>query len=230
MISLVKNNLLLVFYFVISMVYIYYRLFLDVDELLFFRSFALVLLVLNYSLKVKKLNFLFLAVLLLEFIAGYIFLLSDNGFIEGLAIFLIINLLLTVIITKRIGVIEKEEVAKTAMILGVILLVATYFIFKSAGHIKFLLVIFGIVFSVLLSCSYLDYKKNSGVFSVWFLVGVMLFLVRYIFAGYTRLLQNNDVLNVFEALSYIFGIFCFTKAMISVDEKEPVKSSAQSHS
>lgn len=230
MMSLVKNNILLTLYFVMSILYAYYRLFLDIDELLFFRSSALILLFLNYAFKVKKVDFLFLIVLLLEFIAGYVFLLNDNGFVQGLAIFLIINLLLTVIITKRIGIIDKEDVTKIASIFGATLLVAVYFIFKSAGHIRLLLVVFGVVFSMVLSCSYLDYKKNKGVFSIWFLVGVVLFLVRYILAGYTRLLESNNALNILEALSYIIGIFCFTKAMISTNEKEPIKSSAQSHS
>lgn len=215
--ALVKHNVLLILYFVISVLYIYYRLYYDINELLFFRSLALVLLVLNYVFKVEKMNFLFLTVLLLEFIAGYVYLL--NSFVSGLTIFLIINLLLTVIITNRIGVIEKEDVTKIAMISGVTLLVATYFIFKSAGNIKFLLVIFGVVFSVLLSCSYLDYKKNSGVFSIWFMIGVVLFLMRYILAGYIRLLESSDFLKILEALCYIIGIFCLTRALILDNER-----------
>lgn len=216
---LIKKNILSFFYFLIGIPYAYYRVFPDNQKLLIFKSAILLLLILNYFILVKRVNVFFTAVLILELVGGILFSLNTENFILGLTFFLLTNLLLTVIITKNIGVIKEKDIRIILLIVSIIILATTYFTFQNIGYIKALLIIFAIVFSILLSLSYANYKKSATKFAILFLTGILLFTFRYMIGGYVRLVESNKVLILIESISYVIGLFLLSKAMI-VHSKE----------
>lgn len=116
------------------------------------------------------------------------------------------------------------------VISSLIIVTATYFTFLRMGHIKLFIMLFAVVFSLLLSFSFINFKKLPNHYSFLFFLGVVLFLIRYLAGGYARLVERNNLLITLETVSFILGIFCISKAMIfdaKQTSKEKVKSSVQ---
>lgn len=216
---ILANKILITLYFLVAIVYTYYRLFIDIQKLLIFKSALLILLILQYLFATKKTNYIFLFILILEFIGGLLFSFSSENFLVGVTFFFLINLLLTVIVTKDIESIKTKDISKALIFIILIIITTTYFTFKSTGYMRLLLIIFAAIFSLLISLSYINYKRISNDYTLYFFIGVVLFLFRYMIGGYVRLVESNKILILIESISYVLGLFLLCKAMI-IDSKE----------
>lgn len=230
--NLIKNNILILLYFITSFCYIYNKVNLDISKMLIFKTVMLFFLILNYFMSVKKANVFYGLILLVELIGGFLFTLSNDNIVIGIGFFFVVNLLLTILITKRIGLIRNRDVIIMFFIAAFIIVPSTYFTFKTIGNLKLFILLFAIVFSLLVSFSYINYKKLPNSFGKWFLIGVTFFIFRYMVGGYVHLVNNNTGLFIIEGASYVLGVYCLSKSMI-IDANqylEETKSFVQSRS
>lgn len=86
-----RKNILAILYFLTSLSYLYHKVYFDIYKLLIFKSVTLLFLILNYFLSVKKVNALFVCILILELVGGFLFLLNDDNIVLGMGIFLLLT-------------------------------------------------------------------------------------------------------------------------------------------
>lgn len=218
----IKKNITTILFFITSLVYVYYKVFFDIDRLLALKILMNSLLVINYFLSTKKIDLLFSAILILELIGGGIFIANDENIVLGMGFFFIINLMLTLIVTKKTELINSKDTLIMTLIVSIIVVTATYFTFLSMGYIKLFIMLFAVVFSLLMSFSFINFKKTPNHYSFLFFLGVFLFLLRYLAGGYVRLVERNNILIIIETISFVLGIFFLTKAMFH-DSKQDTK-------
>lgn len=173
----------------------------------------------NYFVSANKINAMYVLVLAFQLIGDFIFVREDlNSFMTGIGFFFMINILMSLIVIKRIGVISPKDIFRIFVPLSITILTIVYLIFASVGFMKILVLTFTLTIALLLSASakyYLFFRKES---SKWILLGVFCMIICYMSAGAIRLIKADIVISISESSSYCIYVFCYSR-FVALEEK-----------
>lgn len=210
-----KKSISLFLFIIVSINYVFFRV-VENEELMYvFKPLVIFTLAVHYLISANRINRLYILVLVFQLIGDFIFVKEDmDSFMLGIGFFFMINILLSLIITNRIGIINPKDIFRVFIPVSIIILAIVYVIFASVGFIKVLVLTFTLTVAVLLSASvkyYAVFKRES---SKWMPAGVILTIVCYISAGAIRLIKPNVLFSVLESSTYCFSVYCYSRFIV----------------
>lgn len=213
-----KRNIFITIFIVISILYILFRV-LENQQLMFvFKPLVVITGSLYYIFSTTKVNYVFIIILILQLIGDTIFIKEDmDSFMFGINFFFAINILLSLMITNKIGLLHPKDIFKIFLPVLILFLILVYVVFASTGLIKVLISTFALTVAILFSAAlkyYLNSKQDSA---KWILTGISSLILCYIFAALIRLVKPNIIFSFLEASCYCFYVFCLTKFAIIED-------------
>lgn len=221
--TLSKKNISLALYFVVSCAYVFFRVHDSRQLMYIFKTLVVVMLTVTYLVSITKISRLYVLILVFQLIGDLIFVKEDiDSFMLGIGFFFIINILLSLMVSEKIGVINPKDIFKIFIPVLIGILSVVYVIFASVGFIKVLVLTFTLTVAILLSVAVKYYLVSKKASSVWMLVGVITMIACYIFAGAIRLISPHILFSVLEASAYCFSIFCYCRFVI-LEDIETVK-------
>lgn len=216
MISFIKKYNLVIFSLA-GLVYLYLEVMNYNDIVINVGAPAIIgLLFIFYTSSVKKkLNYLYVFVLLLQLIGGMIITeQGSNNFLIGFSIFFIVNILLILIVTNKLEIINPNDIYTKYAPFTLLFLIIIYIIFTRIGVYTILFLIFGFLAAVFTSIAYHYYSKAIEKSALWILLGALAYLICDVFTGLYFLVSKNIYYDAFDSVFYLIAIYCINHAMI----------------
>lgn len=163
----------------------------------------------------RKINYLYILVLLLQLIGGMIITKQgNNNFLIGFSIFFIVNILLILIVTNKLGIINPNDVYTKYAPFTLVFLIIVYAIFTKIGVYTVLFLIFGFLAAIFASIAYHYYSKTIKKSASWILWGALAYLICDVFTGLYFLVSKNIYYDIADSIFYLVAIYCINYAMI----------------
>lgn len=216
MITFIKKNNLIIFLFV-ALLYVYLEV-MNYDKMVINIATPIIIstLFLFYIIVAKrKSNLLYVLVLLLQLIGGMIITKQgDDNFLIGFSIYFLVNILLILIVTSKLGIITTNEVYTKYAPFTLLFSIVIYYIFAQIGVFKILFLVYGVVAAIFASLAYHYHYKSFKDSTFWMLYGSLAYLVCDVFTGLYFLVSKNIYYDIGDSVFYLTAIYCINYSMI----------------
>lgn len=217
-----KTFIFLVIYIILGIVYFYFDIKNQKEELQYIIPSLIATLFIYYlAASQSRYNYLFIITLIFQLIADLtLSQLGQESFNISLSLYFTVKLLLILVVTNKIGIIQPNDIYLIFAPILITLSAVVYIIFASIGLQQLLLFMFTLVVSVLLSLSYHYYYKSKKKSALWFLLGILAYVICDIFSGLNQLVKPDFYYDVINTAAYLIALFCITHSMTLIREQE----------
>lgn len=221
-----KENIFLVIFFIVSLWYGFSNITGDVGSQYFLKPFMVSSILIHYLIKAKKINNFFITALFFALLGDLFFnIVTEQGFIYGLASFLVFNLFMMIIVTEKAGEIRISNLFLSMIPFLLLLFIMVYYIFPDSGELKILLTIYSTTLVFLCTFSLYYYIKTKSVVSQYFLLGCSFFVL----AGIAKLVKDyigvTISMEIMNNVCYMLSLYFYYKALIAKEVRIDTLSS-----
>lgn len=210
-----KNNIFLLFFFVVSVIY-GYGIANEYNTIIYFyKPFIVLSITVHYLINAKELNKRFLTALVCALLGDVLFnITTPQFFILAMSSFLAFILLLMTLAAETSGEINLKVLSLTTVPFILILTYVLYNYLNKVGSMSLLLVIFGVIVVLLSAFSTHAYYKRRDYTTLYFFLGALAFVLASISKGLKQFALVSDVdIRLMNTICYVLSLFLFTKAM-----------------
>lgn len=216
-ISLLKEYLFLLLFFVAAVFYGFYNVNNDFDKVQLIKWFLVPSLLVHYLINSEKKNSIYITALVFCSIGDLVLNNQEKEMqIVAVGCFLIFNLLMIIIVSIRIGIVKGDKLMRFFIPLLMVFVSLTYFLFADFMKEKMpLIILYFVVLALLCSFSfyYLVNKKTKQ--GLLFFIAAVSFFLCNIFKGFESYKQASALMKVLNISFYSLSHYLYYKAITS---------------
>lgn len=168
-----------------------------------------------YLLENKKTNIIYVIALIAAYVGDITFGKKDiNIDLISLAGFIIFNLLLVIIVSEKMQQIKLRKVLIIAHLLAIVLLSISYRIVETVDETFIAISIYFFSLSLLCSLCILYYTKAKSKGSLYFLVGVLSFIIASISKQFEYTKSTTYLIIIINVVAYLSTQYFYCKAIL----------------